>query len=94
MDSGNDLFVQVKANQPTLLNKLAVLAGKAPPSGTAYDAALLHASPRRRGRPVETVKSRTEPTHAEQAQRRTLSTKVNRARPGVVVLIGGTVRSA
>lgn len=37
MDSGNDLLVQVKANQPTLLKKLAALADKTPPAETAYN---------------------------------------------------------
>lgn len=40
VDSGNDLLVQVKANQPTLLKKLTALAEQTPPSETAYDAAL------------------------------------------------------
>ena len=38
--SGNDLLVQVKANQPTLLDKLTALSAQSPLAETAYDAQL------------------------------------------------------
>jgi predicted transposase YbfD/YdcC len=40
LDSGNDVLVQVKANQPTLLGKLTALAQQTPSTETAYDADL------------------------------------------------------
>jgi len=37
-ESGNDVLVQVKANQPKLLDKVTVLAEQTPPAETAYEA--------------------------------------------------------